>query len=228
MELEYILKDIPYLKLDVDFNLDKLIEECYKITTNFELKPYESNFRFVRKKYARAWSGISLISSDGDLFTDLSEIKEDETDSYIETELKSIAPYMYRAVDKLNGGREDTRVRLMCINPRKSLVWHSHVQEHNQPLNKITVQIPIVVPNDFYYCVVDYREFKWYKRFWKPEKFKTLEKFQLEPGNAYYFNSYHYHNVYNESKNEPRFSIMLYLDLNNKFVQKIIKDSLKL
>lgn len=225
MELQYILKDIPYLKLDVDFNLEQLVKDCYNITSTHELQPYKSNFRFIRKKYANAWNGICLASSDGELFSDLSEIKN-ETNKYQDTELKNIAPYTYHVIDKLNGGRPDTRVRLMAINPNKSLVWHSHVQEHNQPLNIITVQIPILVPEEFDYCVVDYREFKWYKRFWKPERFKTLEKFKLEPGSAYYFNSYHYHNVYNNNKRDPRLSIMMYLDLNNKFVQKIIKRSL--
>ena len=228
MELKYILKDIPYLKLDVDFNLDLLIEECYTITSNFDLKPYESKFRFIRKKYSKAWSGISLASSDGELYTDLSEINETDNETYKDTKLKYVVPYMYNCIDKLNGGRPDTRIRLMAINPKKSLVWHSHVQEHNQPLDIVTVQIPIIVPDEFYYCTVDWREFKWYKRFFKPERFKTLQKFELEPGNAYYFNSYHYHNVYNNSNTESRFSLMLYLDLKNKFVQNLFKQSLNL
>jgi len=227
VELKHILKDIPYLKLDVDINHTLLIKECHDISNKYELKPYESNHWFVRNKYKKAWEGICLASSDGNLFTDLSEIKE-ETSEYKDTEIKDIAPYTYQVVDKLNGGRPDTRVRLMGINPQKSLVWHSHVQEHNQPLNIITVQIPIIVPKGFEYCVVDWREFKWYKRYWKPERFKTLERFELDEGNAYYFNSYHYHNVYNNHKSTKRLSLMLYLDLNNKFVQSVIRKSLKI
>ena len=227
MELKHILKDIPYIKLDVDINYDLLVKECHDISNKYELKPYESNHWFVRKKYRNAWEGICLASSDGELFTDLSEIKN-ETSEYKDTEIKNIAPYTYQVVDMLNGGRPDTRVRLMGINPKKSLVWHSHVQEHNQPLNVITVQIPIIVPEGFEYCVVDWREFKWYKRYWKPERFKTLERFELEEGNAYYFNSYHYHNVYNNHRSTKRLSLMLYLDLNNKFVQSVIRKSLKI
>lgn len=225
MELKHILKDIPYLKLDVDLNLPLLIEETLKITSTYELESYKSKFRFIRKKYSEAWSGISLVSSDGELFTDLSEINESDNEIYKETKLKDIAPYMYHAVDMLNGGRQDTRVRLMTINPRKSLVWHSHVQEHNQPLDVVTVQIPIVVPKEFYYCTIDWREFSWYKRFFKPERFKTLQKFTLEPGNAYYFNSYHYHNVYNPTK-EWRDTLMFYIDYNHEDIKKIVDESI--
>ena len=54
----------------------------------------------------------------------------------------------------------------MRISPPDSLVWHSHVQEHNQPDWLLTIQVPIVVPEKFEYCVVHKDEFKWYKRFY--------------------------------------------------------------
>ena len=42
----------------------------------------------------------------------------------------------------------------------------------------------------------------------------------MEEGNAYYFNSYHYHNVYNPTND--RTSIMFYVDLNHPHIENII------
>ena len=81
------------------------------------------------------------------------------------------------------------------------------------------------MPSEFEYCVVDKDEFRWWKRFYKPNWFKKIWRGRLEVGKAYYFNSYHYHNVYNYS-NEYRATIMLYIDLKNEYVYNLVNRSL--
>ncbi len=218
------LRNIPWLQLDVDIDLEKLSKEYQLLCDNYGFEDYRTTFWQVRRKYKKAWSGISLISSDGSLYSDL---HEGDTDGYEfkETELKKLVPYMYEIVEKINGGFANTRCRIMRIAPKKSLVWHSHVLEHGQPENELTIQIPILMPSNFEYCVVDKDEFKWWKRFYKPDWFKKIWRGRLEAGKAYYFNSYHYHNVYNYS-NEYRATIMLYIDLKNEYVYNLIKKSL--
>jgi hypothetical protein len=224
-ELIKKLRDIPFLELDIDIDISKLIDEYNQIESEYSFESYNTNFWQVRNKYRKAWSGISLVSSNGSLYKDM---YEDGTEQYQfkKTELESKVPYMYSLTEMISGGEVNTRCRVMRISPKKSLVWHSHVLEHGQEEWELTIQIPIVMPERFEYCVVDASDFKWWKRFHKPNWFNKISRTKLEVGKAYYFNSYHYHNVYNYS-NEYRATIMLYIDLRNPKVQDLIKRSLK-
>ena len=223
-ELIKQLRDIPFLELDINIDLEKLIKEYQSLSDKYVFKEYNTNFWQVRRKYRKAWSGISLVSSDGSLYKDM---YEDGTSQYNfkKTELENIAPYMYEICEEISGGKLDTRCRIMRIAPKESLIWHSHVLEHRQEEWKLTIQIPIIVPEKFEYCVVNESEFKWWKRFHKPNWFTNIARKKLEVGKAHYFNSYHFHNVYNYSK-EYRATIMLYIDLRNENVQDLIKRSL--
>jgi hypothetical protein len=218
------LKSIPFLELDIDIDLNKLIGEYNLLKTTYSFESYNTNFWQVRRKYRNAWSGISLISSDGSLYKDMYEDSTHQ-DNFQKTELKSLVPYMYEICGTISGNQLDSRARVMRIAPKKSLVWHSHVLEHGQAEWQLTIQIPIVMPEKFEYCVVDSSEFKWWKRFHRPNWFKNIFRKKLEVGKAYYFNSYHYHNVYNYS-NEYRATIMLYIDLRNEKVRDLVKRSL--
>jgi len=219
------LRNIPFLELDIDIDLPKLIEEYRALSNKYEFKDYRTNFWQVRRKYRKAWSGISLISSDGSLYKDM---YEDGTEQYNfqKTELQKIVPYMYELCEKISGNQLDSRARIMRIAPKKSLVWHSHVLEHGQEEWELTIQIPIIMPERFEYCVVSAHEFKWWKRFHRPDWFMNIFRKKLEAGKAHYFNSYHYHNVYNYSK-QYRVAIMLYVDLRNESVRDLIKNSIK-
>ena len=68
-------------------------------------------------------------------------------------------------------------------------------------------------------------EFTKDKRFALPSSFKNIYRGKLDLGKAYYFNSYHYHNVFNYS-NTYRAAIMLYVSLNIENVKQLIKKSL--
>ena len=61
------VRNISFLELDINFDLDNLLQEYKFIKDNYEFKNYKTNYKIVRKKYAKSWSGICLISSDGEL-----------------------------------------------------------------------------------------------------------------------------------------------------------------
>ena len=48
----------------------------------------------------------------------------------------------------------------------------------------------------------------------------------MEEGNAYYFNSYHYHNVYNPS-NQYRTALMFYVNSQHPYVDGLLKSSIE-
>ena len=213
-----------FLKLDFDVDINNILKEYKSIEKKYPFESYKTKYWGVKKKYARSWSGISLVSSDGALYSDMNEgspLKASEP-----TVLKYECPHIYRLIENLNGDNQSCRARIMRISPHESLVWHSHVHEHSQPVWRLTIQIPIIVPEKFEYCVVDKDEFKWYKRFYRPNWFKAISRKRLEAGNAYVFNSYHYHNVYNYS-NEYRVTLMLYLDLRQPKIFELVKRSIE-
>ena len=218
------LNNEPYLKLNVDIDLKKLKSELAIIDDAYQYRNYHSLFFGAKRKYKRAWSGISLYGTNGGIHNDFYEGSPDEG-SIEATELKNVVPYMFDVINRIYGDSTKSRVRLMRIAPKSSLLWHSHVQEHGQDENELTIQIPISCPKGFKYCVVNKDEFKWWKRLHKPNWFKSLSEFELEEGNAYYFNSYHYHNVYNPTK-KYRTALMFYVDSNHPHIKELINNSL--
>jgi len=215
------INDIPFIELDLDIDHSKLLAEYMEVEKRYEFKGYESDYFGIKRKYNKTWSGIGLISSDGELYSDMSE---EEPEDLKPTELEKICPYMFSLIKSL--GAEDDRCRIMRIAPKSSLVWHSHVLEHNQPSWQLTCQIPIIVPEEFEYCVLHKDDFKWWKRFHKPEWLENVTKSHGSPGKAFIFNSYHYHNVYNHS-DEHRVSLMIYLDYRKSNVKKLVDRSSK-
>lgn len=218
------LKNTPYLRLNVDIDLDKLKFELSELNRVYNYAEYKSIFFGAKRKYRKAWSGISLWGSGGELYSDFSEGTPPIGETK-QTELRRIMPYTYSIIEKIYGDSPKSRVRLMRISPKSSLIWHSHVQEHGMDESELIIQLPIELPKGFKYCVVDKDEFKWWKRFHKPKWFKSLSEFELKEGNAYYFNGYHYHNVYNPS-NEYRTTLMFYVDYNHPHIKELINNSL--
>ena len=217
--LEKVL-NISFLELDIDFDFDKLLQEYKLIENKYKFKNYQTKHKILRKKYARSWSGICLISSDGKLYSDM---YEGDSGLAMKTELQNYCPNFYQLIEKLGGGNQ--RARIMRISPHESLIWHSHALEYGLNPYQLTVQVPLIMPEKFEYCVVNKDDFKWYKRFHKPSWFNKIERKKLLPGKAYVFNSYHYHNVYNYS-DDYRVTLMLYLDLRDSKVYNLVERSL--
>jgi hypothetical protein len=63
------INDIPFIELDLDIDYSKLLSEYEEVQKRYEFKGYESGYFGVRKKYRESWSGIGLISSDGELYS---------------------------------------------------------------------------------------------------------------------------------------------------------------
>ena len=70
--LEKVLST-PFIKLDIDIGADDLLNEYKSIEEKYSFENYNTKYWPVRKKYARSWSGICLVSSDGGLYTDMYE-----------------------------------------------------------------------------------------------------------------------------------------------------------
>ena len=150
----------------------KMLNDIKEAVDN-EAKRQESILA-VREKYANAWSGICLVSSQGELYSDLHEGYSSASDT---SELMKICPYHYEMISNLGG--EGLRARIMRNAPRESLLWHSHVLEHGQAEWQLTCQVPIIMPDNFEYCVVHKDDFKPSKRFYKPEQFKKIWRKKL-------------------------------------------------
>ena len=217
-----ILRDIPWLPIDIDIDIVKLKQEYKFVCENYEFQEYTATHEVVREKYAKAWSGISLISSDGSLYNDLRDWFG-KGNNYLPTELKNYCEYFYELIDLFFA--RNSRCRIMRISPQSSLVFHSHVLDHGQPETNLTIQIPIEMPENFEYCVVNEKDFTKDKTFALPSSFENIHRGKLDVGKSYYLNSYQYHNVYNYS-DTYRASIMLYCDLRDENVKQLIKKSL--
>jgi hypothetical protein len=227
-----ILRDIPWLPIDIDIDIVKLQQEYKFICENYRFEKYSAKdgptatHDFVKEKYANAWSGISFVSSDGSLYNDLRRgkgINYTPSGGWGSTELENYCKYSFQLIDSFFARK--SRCRIMRISPQSSLAFHSHVLEHGQSERTLTIQIPIEMPENFEYCVVEEKEFTKDKRFALPSSFKNIYRGKLDLGKAYYFNSYHYHNVFNYS-NTYRAVIMLYVSLNIENVKQLIKKSL--
>ena len=87
-EYDNLLEEVlstPFIKLDIDIDGGNLLNEYKSIEEKYSFERYNTKFWPVRKKYARSWSGICLVSSDGGLYTDM---YEGRTAAAKETELK--------------------------------------------------------------------------------------------------------------------------------------------
>jgi len=232
-----ILRDIPWLPIDIDIDIVKLQQEYKFVCENYRFEDRQPHvgrsLRPGKNCHADAWSGISLISSDGSLYNDLRDWFG-KGNNYLPTELKNYCEYFYELIDLFFV--RNSKCRILRISPQSSLAWHSHVFEHHQPEHVLTIQIPIEMPDDFEYCVVDKEEFtiasnanydKWVpeERFAPPSRFKNIHRGKLDVGKAYYFNSYHFHNVFNYS-DTYRASLVWYCSLKNENFKQLIEKSL--
>ena len=115
--------------------------------------------------------------------------------------------------------------------PRKYIADHEgyirfdHIGEGAYKETEEVIQLLLKERANTIENVVEEKEFIKEKRFEPPSSFKNIHRGRLDVGKAYYFNSYHYHNVFNYS-DTYRAAIMLYCDLNDENVQQLIKKSL--
>ena len=51
-----------FLKLDFDVDINNILKEYKSIEKKYPFESYKTKYWGVKKKYARSWSGISLVS----------------------------------------------------------------------------------------------------------------------------------------------------------------------
>lgn len=210
-----ILQRIPHLDLNLSFDVNKMAQEVSSIR---DFKNYESLDVRNKDLYSKNWSGASLVSLDGSIFSDMRELKVFPKQKPRPTELAEQCPYLMSIIDTL--GSKNERTRIMRIAPEGKLDWHSHVIHLKQNPKRLVVQIPIYVPEGFTYSVVHFRDIK---KIQQGKDVVTFDKTYKE-GSAYIFNSYHPHNVFNPST-EYRVTLMTYISLENEKSYQIVEDA---
>jgi len=114
---------LGFYELDIDIDLDRLISEHEIIKEKYDYQNYYTNFdlydhvykknlseestqkhieryKAVQENVEKGWSGISLISTDGSLYNDMTE---GSMLASHRTELEKHLPYMFELVEKLEG-----------------------------------------------------------------------------------------------------------------------------
>lgn len=213
------LKSIPHLRLGVSFDLARILAE-YESLSDEDFHQYETRAYVdeVRDTIERSWWGCSLLSSNGQTYGDL--IEGQKVLKNVVTSAGKKCPYMLDMVSQL-GNRNECVARIMKIKPGGQLSWHSHAYDYGAgpgSKNLMTIHVPIVSPPKFKYSVMSIRD----NRLTDLElhRPKVYSKW-YDPGEAWLFNSYHMHNVYNYDDHD-RVSLMLYLSINNDRTYEII------
>jgi hypothetical protein len=211
-----LLQKIPHLDLGLTYNPITMLEEV----KNFNYANYQTSYATAKELYEKNWSGASLISIDGSVFGDMSELKIYPKISPKETALASQCPYLMSILHDIGSSKE--RSRIMRIAPKGTLDWHSHVLHHKQDPKRLVVQIPIIVPKGFTYSVMHAKDLSSLK---KGKPVKTYDK-EYKEGKTYVFNSFHPHNVFNPS-NEYRITLMTYMNIDNPKSKKILEKAVE-
>jgi len=207
-----ILQKIPHLDLGFKYNPKQMLDEI----KHFDYANYQTSYANTKELYEKNWSGASLVSIDGSIFGDMSELKVYPEVNPKETELAKKCPYLMQILHDIGSNNE--RSRIMRIAPKGSLDWHSHVLHHKQNPKRLVVQIPIVVPKGFTYSVMHAKDLSAFK---KGQSIHTYDK-EYEEGKVYVFNSFHPHNVFNPS-DDYRITLMTYMNIDNLKSKQIVE-----
>ena len=219
------LLTIPHLDLGLQFDVAVLQKELEDIKQDYSFIPYESKYdnNNYKEFFREAWSGLSLIGKNENPNDGITDV---DIGPYVLTELRDRCHYLYESVYSVTGGDMSHPVRIMCIAKGKNLGWHSHTRDHKQQASQVTIQIPITMPEGFEYGVTTATNIK--SRI-PPEIHdeSLVHKKRYEPGRAYVFNGFEYHNVFNPSE-QPRYSIWFYVNvIDNVFFNNIIQQAVE-
>jgi hypothetical protein len=212
---------IPHLDLGLEFDLNPLRGEFLALSQKPDIfQPYRSTIPAIADAIAASWHGASLFSPDGSLHGDLQENSKNFSGRCIPTPLATMCPAMTKVVEDLGG--EHNRARVMIVQPKGQLTWHSHIFDGVDDFrpNILVCHVPIFTPPKFRYSVIPIRDFRLGDHENNPMKVYT-EKYV--DGRATVFNSLHMHCVFNDSDIHARVSIMMYLDLLNPKTYEIVE-----
>jgi hypothetical protein len=218
-ELQLKLRQIPHLELNMFYDVGMMAEEYNNIKETFGIQGYNSDFSMLKEYYKERWMGISLNSEDGQLYTELMvRNKENDAKGFIATDAGKQSPYLMDILKSL--GSENKRARILVLAPNSTVGWHSHYINYQKVENLLITQIPISMPNNFKYTVMNGFDYV-FSDFKQPPRMYEKE---YDAGAAYIFNSFHYHNVFNDS-NEYRVTLEFHTDIANRHTFDIVKNA---
>jgi Aspartyl/Asparaginyl beta-hydroxylase len=217
VELAAKLDQIPHLHLGRTFDVARLQAELDAIDPALFV-PYRSVSKY-QQFIADNWQGLSMVAPYGSVHGDLTEeFNRPRTDSTW-TPVAEQCPYMKEVITELGG--EGQRVRFMRVKPEGRLTWHRHGNETSIENGKVLgglrpnwfeliVHVPIRTNPDFSYEVIEVPSYQLVDFMTEP---LAIHRKNYPAGEAWGFNSVHVHNVFNRSKTEPRYALMLSLDI---------------
>lgn len=209
------LDNIAHLPTSVTFDAQKVLDELMALP--YEMNPFKSGFRFDRQMKIHDddanWDSIALCSISGDVYSDP---EEPWTGDFKETEALKKCPYLQEFIKSMGGGK--LLARFENIKPRHSVGWHGHVKEAGQPEWIAVYQMPLSIPKDSKYSVINYMEYRLSDHKTAIPQYDSC----YENGTLYVFNSYHYHNAFNYS-DEPMYMIRFYVDSRDENVRSFLE-----
>lgn len=224
------LDRIPHLDLSKKFDTGLLQAELDSIDQALFV-PYKSVSKRHREMVAKSWQGVSLISPDATLHGDLSEEYVGSPPTFGWTSLADQVPYMKEVITELGGVGQ--RVRLMRVQPGGRLAWHRHGGEvstagesgrfNGAELRpnwyELIVHVPVRTNPDFSYEVAEVVSYQIVDFLIEQP---AVHRKNYPAGEAWAFNSTHVHNVFNRSKTEARYALMLNLDIRMRKTFEIV------
>lgn len=201
-ELLNELFTIPHLKLNKMFDVSAMLEDLNQISDS-DFIPYESSYgsKISQDYYRKNWAGLGLIGN---------KLTEGRPNDLDKTEFYHKMPYFRHILDELNVKRE---ARIMKIVADGTLIYHGHILEHGQRRDQLTIQIPIIMPDDFFYAVSTGNNLDLETRKIIDSDKVVVQRYK--PGEMWVFNSYHYHNVFNRDPNQDRITLMMYMNIDS-------------
>ena len=70
-QIQEAVNKTAFIELNAEVDNQKLLKEYKAVEERYGFEKYRTNYWPVRRKYAKAWSGICLVSSDGGFLSDL-------------------------------------------------------------------------------------------------------------------------------------------------------------
>jgi hypothetical protein len=231
VELAARLDQIPHLDLGRSFDVSRLQAELDTIDPALFV-PYRSKSRHTQH-IAKFWYGLSLISPGGSIHGDLTEEPYATRTDCEWTPVANSCPYIKQVITELGGVGQ--RVRLMCMKADGSLTWHRHGTEISMKNGIVTgqirpnwyeciVHVPIRSNPEYSYEVIDATA---YEIGDLAAGKVEIHKKNYPEGEAWSFNGTQIHNVFNRSKTEDRYSIMLTLDVRMRKTFDIVSKAVE-
>jgi hypothetical protein len=230
VELASKLDKIPHLDLDREFEVGRLQAELDALKPSVFV-PYRTKSRY-KDLISESWQGVSLISPGGGLHDDLTEEFLTPRADFMFTSVADQCPYMKEVICELGGLAR--RARLMRVQPGGRLTWHRHGTEGSIEDGKVVdlrpnwheliVHVPVRSNPEFSYEVIELPSYQTID--FVMEELKIHRKNYPE-GHAWAFNSVHVHNVFNRSKTQPRYALMLSLDIRMRKTFDIVSKAVE-